>query len=155
ELMTFLSREPDPGARFGPIKAVPIGVTPPPIFLLGSGLEGAGLAGRLGLGFAFAHHISPDGHVAAMRAYREAFQPSRESPQPYSILATSDLCAETDEEAADILRSANLQFISFGQGLRNLPMPSVDEARASRFDTDEEVFRASSRERHVVGTPAV
>ena len=155
ELMTFLSREPDPGARFGPIKAVPLGVTPPPIFLLGSGLEGAGLAGRLGLGFAFAHHIAPDDYVGAMHAYREAFQPSRWSPAPYAILATSVLCAETDEEAADLLRCADLQFIRFGQGLRDLPMPSVDDARAYRFDSEEEVFRASSRERHVVGTPDV
>lgn len=155
ELMTFLSREPDPAARFGPIKAVPIGVTPPPIFLLGSGLEGAGLAARLGLGFAFAHHISPDGCVDAMRAYREGFRPSRGSPSPYAILATSVLCAESEGEADDLLRCSDLQFIRFGQGMRDLPVPSVEEARAYRFDSEEEVFRASSRERHVVGSPAV
>ena len=155
ELMTFLSREPDPAARFGPIKAVPIGVTPPPIFLLGSGLEGAQLAARVGVGYAYAHHISPDDYVAAMRAYREAFRPSRWASEPYAILAASVLCAETDEEAEDLRRCVDLQFIRFGQGLRDLPMPSVEEARAYRFDSEEEVFRASSRERHVIGTPAM
>jgi luciferase family oxidoreductase group 1 len=155
ELMTFLAREPDPGARFGPIKAVPTGVTPPPIFLLGSGLEGAQLAARLGLGYAYAHHISPESYVAAMHAYREAFQPSRWFSEPYAILATSVLCAETAEEAEDLRRCADLQFIRFGQGLRDLPMPSVEEARAYRFDSEEEAFRASSRERHIVGTPDV
>jgi len=154
ELMTFLAREPDPAARFGPIKAVPIGVTPPPIFLLGSGLEGAGLAARLGVGFAFAHHISPENHVAAMRAYREAFRPSRWSSEPYAILATSILCAETEGEVEDLLRCADLQLVRFGQGLRDLPMPSVEEARAHRFDSEEEVFRTASRGRHVAGTPA-
>ena len=153
ELMTFLTREPDPGARFGPIKAVPIGITPPPIFLLGSGFEGARLAARLGVGYAYAHHISPEDHVAAMQAYRSAFQPSRWSSEPYAILATSVLCAETDEEAEALRRCVDLQFIRFGQGLRDLPMPSVEEARAYRFDPEEEAFRASSRERHVVGTP--
>jgi len=155
ELMTFLSREPDPAARFGPIKAVPIGVTPPPIFLLGSGLEGAQVAARVGVGYAYAHHISPDDYVAAMHAYREAFRPSRWASEPYAILATSVLCAETEEEAEDLRRCADLQFIRFGQGLRDLPMPSVEEARAYCFDAEEEVFRASSRERHVIGTPAV
>ncbi|MDF2693163.1 MAG: Luciferase-like monooxygenase [Labilithrix sp.] len=154
ELMTFLTHDPDPAASFGPTKAVPLGVTPPPLFLLGSGPDGAALAARLGVGFAFAHHISPEGHVEALRAYREAFRPSRWSREPYAILATSVLCAEDDEAAEDLLRCADLSFLRFGQGLRDLPMPSIEEARAYRFDSDEEVFRQSTRTRHVFGGPA-
>ena len=154
ELLTFLSREPDPAQRFGPIKAVPLGVTPPPVFLLGSGIEGAAMAGRLGLSFAFAHHISPENPVAALNAYREAFRPSRWSEEPYALLATAALCAETDARAEDLLRCADLSFIRFGQGLRDLPMPSVEEARAYEFDSDEEVFRQAGRGRQIVGGPA-
>jgi luciferase family oxidoreductase group 1 len=154
ELMSFLAYEPDPSARFGPIKAVPLGVTPPPLFLLGSGLEGAAMAARLGVGFAFAHHISPDDHIAAMRAYRAEFQPSRWAAEPWAILATSVLCAESDEAAEDLVRCADLSFLRFGQGLRDLPMPSIEEARAYVFDTDEEVFRAAARGRSIAGGPA-
>jgi luciferase family oxidoreductase group 1 len=153
ELFTFVSRDPDPNERFGPIKAVPLGVTPPPIFLLGSGLEGAALAARLGVGFAYAHHISPEGCVAAMRAYRESFQPSRGWTKPYAILATSVLCAANDESAEDLLRCTDLSSIRFGQGLRDLPMPSIEEARAYEFDSDEEVFRGAGRGRQIAGGP--
>ena len=153
ELLSYLSHEPDPAERFGPIKAAPIGVTPPPVFLLGSGLEGARMAARLGLGFAYAHHIAPDGYVEAMKAYRDGFQPSRWLDAPYAILAAAVLCGATDAATEDLVRCADLSFLRFGQGLRDLPMPSVEEARAYTFDADEEAFRAASRGRSLAGTP--
>ncbi len=152
ELMTFLTYDPDPATRFGPIKAVPAGVAPPPIFLLGASVESAALAAALGVGFAFAHHIAPEHHVAAMLAYREAFRPSRWPPAPHAILATSVLCAADDAAAEDLSRAADLSWLRFGQGLRDLPLPSVAEARAYRFDADEEVLRRARR--HVAGGPA-
>jgi luciferase family oxidoreductase group 1 len=160
ELMTFLTREPELGARFGPIKAVPIGVPSPPLFLLGSGGESARLAARLGLGFAYAHHISsspftgPDGGAAAMRSYAEAFRPSRWLAEPRSILAASVLCAEDEAQAEDLARCADLGMVRFGQGLRDLPMPSVEEARAYRFDSEEDVFRLAARSRQIIGDPS-
>ena len=153
ELMTYLTREPDPHTRFGAIKAVPLGIPPPPLFLLGSGLDGAALAARLGVGFAFAHHIAPEGYVEAMRAYRAAFRPSAWSSDPYAILATSVLCARDDDAAEELLRCADLSFLRFGQGIRDLPMPSIEEACAYVFDAEEEVFRQASRGRHIAGGP--
>ncbi|MCW5831987.1 MAG: LLM class flavin-dependent oxidoreductase [Labilithrix sp.] len=131
---------------------MPVGVAPPPIFLLGASVESAGLAARLGVGFAFAHHIEPEHHVAATRAYREAFRPSRGSPEPYAILAASVLCAADDAAAEDLARAADLSWLRFGQGLRDLPLPSVEEARAYRFDADEEALRRPRR--YVAGGPA-
>jgi luciferase family oxidoreductase group 1 len=154
ELMTYLTRDPDPGARFGPIKAVPVGVPAPPLFLLGSGNEGARLAARLGLGFAYAHHLSPDGVAAAMRTYRDEFRPSRWWDGPRSILAVSVLCAANDDEAEDLALCTDLAVIRFGQGLRDLPMPSIEEARAYRFDADEDTLRLAARSRNVVGDPS-
>ncbi|OJY23801.1 MAG: hypothetical protein BGO98_17820 [Myxococcales bacterium 68-20] len=153
ELMTYLTSDPDPASAFGPIKAVPTGVPAPPLFVLGSGLEGAALAARLGVGFAFAHHIAPEGYASAMRAYREAFRPSRWSSSPYAILATSVLCGADDAAAEDLERCAALGWLRFGQGLRDLPTPSIEEARAYRFDPDEEVLRRSARDRHIAGGP--
>lgn len=152
ELLVYLAREPDPAAPFGPIKAVPVGVAPPPVFLLGSGEESARLAARLGLAFAYAHHIAPGG-ADALRAYREAFQPSRWWATPYTILAVSVLCAADDQAAEDLLRCNDVATLRFGQGLRDLPFPSVEEARAYRFDADEDVLRQSARGRHVAGGP--
>ncbi len=153
ELMTFLAFEPDPTARFGPIKAVPIGVKPPPLFLLGSGLEGAEIAARLGVGFAFAHHIVPEHFTAAIRHYRERFQPSAWSSAPYAILATAVVCAASDDATEDLLRCLEVSFLRFGQGLRDLPFPSVEEARAYSFDAEELAFRDAGRGRIVAGGP--
>jgi luciferase family oxidoreductase group 1 len=151
DLMTFLTRDPDPAARFGPIKAVPIGVPAPPIFILGSGIEGATMAARLGVGFAHAHHIAPENYVVAMRTYREEFRPSPHFKEPYAILATSVMVAESDAKAEDFVRCSDLAWVRFGQGIRDLPMPSIDEANAYQFDPEEEVLRHQSRTRHVVG----
>jgi luciferase family oxidoreductase group 1 len=154
DLMTFLTRDPDPAARFGPIKAVPIGVPCPPIFLLGSGIEGATMAARLGVGFAHAHHIAPEHYIVAMRTYRDQFQPSVHFREPYAILAASVMIAETDAKAEDFVRCSDLSWVRFGQGIRDLPMPSVEEARAYQFDPEEEVLRQQGRVRHVVGDAA-
>jgi luciferase family oxidoreductase group 1 len=154
ELLAYLRYEPDPHVRFGPTKAVPIGVAPPPVFLLSSGMDGSALAARLGLGLAYAHHIGPDEYAASMRAYRETFQPSAWAARPYAILATSVFCAATDAAAEDLVRCASLSVLRAGQGLRDLPFPSVAEARAYAFDADEEALRRGGRTRFVAGEPA-
>jgi luciferase family oxidoreductase group 1 len=154
QLLDFLTREPDPKVPFGPIKAVPTGVAAPPVFILSSGPDGAALAARLGLGLAYAHHIAPDEYATHMRAYREAFRPSAWGAAPYAILATSVLCADDDRGAEDFLRAAEIGFLRYGQGLRDLPLPSVAEARAYTFDADEDALRAASRARHVAGDAA-
>lgn len=151
ELMVYLTRENAPETRFGPIKATPMGVTPPPLFLLGSGIDGARLAAEQGLGFAYAHHIAPDGMAEAMRTYRRAFRPSRWWSAPRSILAVSAMCARDEGHAEDLLRCIDVGILRFGQGFRDLPIPSIEEARAYTFDADEETLRRGTRGRYVVG----
>ena len=154
ELMVYLTRENDPATRFGPIKAAPVGVAPPPLFLLGSGVEGARLAAEQGLGFAYAHHIAPEGMAEAMRTYREAFVPSGSKcawPAPRSILAVSAMCARDEAHAEDLLRCIDVGALRFAQGYRDLPVASIEEARAYAFDPDEETLRQGTRGRHVVG----
>lgn len=154
ELMTFVSRDPDPNARFGPIKAVPIGVPAPPVFVLGSGLDSARLAARLGVGYAFAHHIGPDGYADAMRLYRTHFQKSSHPcglAAPYAILATGVICLADESDLDAYERASSIGWLRFGQGLRDLPMPSLDEARAYRFDPEEDVLREQGRGRSLIG----
>lgn len=157
ELLAFLTYEPDPAQRFGPLKATPIGVTPPPVFLLGSGADSARLAASLGLGYAYAHHIGPDGFAEAMQTYRAEFKVSESATslrKPHAILAVATTCAESEAHAADLERASSLGWLRFGQGLRDLGSPSIEEARAYQFDADEEVFRASGNGRLLIGEPA-
>jgi luciferase family oxidoreductase group 1 len=152
ELMTYLTREPDPAERFGPTKAIPIGVPAPPIYVLGSGLDSARVAARLGVGYAFAQHIGGDGYAEALRHYRAHFQPSPSRGAPYAILAVAALCVEKDAELYE--KAATIGWLRFGQGLRDLPAPSLEEARAYEFDEEEKVFAAAGRGRSFIGEPA-
>jgi luciferase family oxidoreductase group 1 len=161
ELTAFLAD--DSGARASPaspaalpqprIRAIPLGVPPPDLWVLGSSDYGGAFAARRGLGFAFARHINPADAVATLRAYRTAYRPSPSRPAPDAILALSVVCAETDARAEELAACLDLSTIRFLRGVRDLPFPSVDEARAYRFDAEEDTLRRLHRDRHVVGSP--
>jgi luciferase family oxidoreductase group 1 len=153
DLLDLLARDPDPNVRFGELKAVPTGVPSPELWMLGSGGDGARLAAERGLGFAFAHHFSPGDAKHALRTYRDEFAPSPMLDAPRTMLAVSVICGETDADAELLAKSGELAWIRFGQGLRDLPLPSTEEALAYRYDGDEEILRAGLRERHTVGGP--
>ena len=40
------------------------------------------------------------------------------------------------------------------RGVRDLPFPTVEEARAYRYDPQEEALRRLHRDRHIIGSPA-
>src|SRR6202050_2981571 len=76
DLLTFLDHGFPPGHPLERIRAMPDDVPMPEVWLLGSSDFSAELAARLGLRFAFAHHIQPFPAIAALRMYREHFEPS-------------------------------------------------------------------------------
>ncbi len=145
--------EPDPRAPFNGIKAIPTGVPAPAIFVLVSSAESAERAGRRGLGMAYAHHFAPDGAEAAVCAYRASFVPSAARAEPEALLAVAAICGEDDAHARRLARSAELSFLRFGQGLRDLPLPSVEEAEAYPYDVDERALVDAMRARAFVGGP--
>ena len=113
-------------------------------WLLGSSEAGGGMiAAQRGLGFAFAHQINPDDAVAVLRRYRETFVPSARRPEPWAILALAVICAETDAAAEELALSGELGMVRFLQGIRDRPMPSVEEARAHVYDAEQEALRAA------------
>jgi luciferase family oxidoreductase group 1 len=135
------------------VRAIPVGVAAPALWVLGSSDFGGAFAARLGLGFAFARHINPLDAIAVLRAYRATFRPSATHSTPEAILALSVVCAETDDEAETLASSVDLSTARFNRGIRDLPFPSVEEARAYRYDEQEESLRRLYRNRHVVGSP--
>lgn len=153
ELMTLLGADPDPAVPFGALKAVPTGVPAPELHLLGASIESATFAAEQGLGFAYAHHFHPSDAVAALTRYRAAFRASDWRSAPRAILAVAVVCGESDAHAEDLARSGDVAWLRFGQGLRDLPLPSVAEARAFTFDADDESLRQLHRIRTVVGGP--
>lgn len=155
ELFAYLADDGPPREPYaGGIRAAPLGTGSPVTWILGSTDFGARYAAEHGLPFAFAQHINPADAVDVLHMYRAAFQPSAGLREPRSILATFALCAGSDDEVKDFERGAALSTLRFARGLRDLPHPSPDEARA--FEWDEEatnVVRAFGA-RGFIGTEA-
>jgi luciferase family oxidoreductase group 1 len=149
------SRETVPGFRASvDITAVPDGVAPPEIYLLGSSDFSARLAAERGLGFAFAHHINPGPAVESLWLYHERFRPSPFLSAPRSLVAVSAVCADTDAEADVLARSADLAILRLHRGEMG-PLPSVDEATAYPYTPPErEQVRQYREQRLFVGSPA-
>jgi luciferase family oxidoreductase group 1 len=137
---------------FRNVVAMPSDVHLPPLYLLGSSDYSAELAGRIGMGFAFAHHFATYDAVAAMRAYRERFQPAGWREAPHAILAIAAVCAETESEAERLASSMDLNWLRRAQGEYH-PLPSPEEAAAYPYTEPHRARMRKTRERLFVGTP--
>src|SRR5262249_21011244 len=95
ELLSSLGT-PEPGQR---VRAVPGADAAVEVWILGSSLFGAELAGALGLPFAFASHFAPALLLDAIEIYRRGFRPSARLDRPRLMLGVNAVCADSDDEA--------------------------------------------------------
>ncbi len=153
ELLAFSAGQFPEGHPFQSVRAVPIDVELPPIWLLGSSGYSAQVAAMIGVGFAFARHINPDGAVEAMRMYREQFTPSERLTEPHAILTTSVICADTNERAEELASSVGLSFLRLRSGRPGL-LPSPEEAMAYPYTEMERAQVEAYRSHHIIGDPA-
>ena len=123
ELLRYLG-PPQPGA---PVAAHPGQGTNVPVWILGSSLYGASLAAALGLPYAFASHFAPGDLDAAVRLYRERFQPTEFGRTPRFMLAVNVVAADTDAEAQRLRTSQMISFARLRLGMPGLLPPPVDD----------------------------
>jgi len=118
----------------------------PEVWLLGSSPQSAIWAGELGLPYAFADFINPDGaEIAAL--YRERFVPSERLAAPRVLVGAAAICAPSDEEAERLAASGRMTFSLLRQG-RLIPVPPVEKAQ--RF---VERYGEPRGRRAVLGSP--
>ena len=125
----------------------------PEVWLLGSSLFSATLAGRLGLPFSFAHHFSPGSTEPALAQYRASFRASAFLAEPRAMVAVGVLCAPSAEEAdwlAGPSRLATLQLRTNRLG----PLPTPEVAANYRYTSEERSLVDSVMATHLVGDPA-
>jgi luciferase family oxidoreductase group 1 len=134
------------------VRAVPGAGLNVPIWLLGSSLFSAQLAGMLSLPFAFASHFAPDLLMQALATYREHFRPSEQLQKPYAMVAANVIAAASEEEARRLFTSLQQQFVNLRRGTPGLLPPPIDriEDYASAPELAN-VYRALARS--YVGTP--
>jgi luciferase family oxidoreductase group 1 len=107
-----------PFARLG--HALPGGDERPEIWLLGSSPQSAVWAAQLGLPYAFADFINPDGAEIA-RSYRER------ADAPHVAVGVWAICADTDEEAERLASSIAMSMAMLRRS-RPIPVPPVEKA---------------------------
>jgi luciferase family oxidoreductase group 1 len=132
------------------VRAAPLGVEPPEVWVLGSSAVGAGLAAQLGLRLSFAHFVSPAFAAQIVAGYRAQFRPSRHCSAPQASLAVSVICADTDAEATRLARSDDLWHLTGARHDRE-PLMTTDEAATFRPTDIEEQLLVQQKGRRIVG----
>jgi luciferase family oxidoreductase group 1 len=109
------------------IHAIPGEGTNVPLWILGSSLYGAQLAGMMGLPYAFASHFAPQAMAEAVSIYRERFEPSAQLSKPHVMIGCNVIVADTEDEARKLFTSPQQQFTRMVRGTRGQLPPPVDD----------------------------
>ncbi|WP_292070016.1 LLM class flavin-dependent oxidoreductase [Brevundimonas sp. UBA7534] len=112
------------------VRAVPGAGLRVPIWLLGSSLFSAQLAGQLGLPYAFASHFAPELLLEALALYRRSFEPSEHLDKPHAMAAINVFAADTDEEGVRLSTSMQQSFARLTTGKPGKLPPPVDDIAA-------------------------
>jgi luciferase family oxidoreductase group 1 len=134
------------------VRAVPGVGTEVPLWILGSSLFGAQLAGMLGLPFAFASHFAPDALMQALQVYRSRFAPSKQLGHPHAMVGCNVVVADTDAEAAVLFTSTQQRFVDMQRNRRGKlapPIPSMD----SYWSASEKMQASAMLACSFVGSP--
>ncbi len=155
ELLAYLGNTMPPNHPFARLAALPGRPEWPDPWLLGSSPQSGIWAAQLGLPYAFADFISPNG-VEYTAHYRSAFTPSAWRSAPEVVVALWVVCAETDEEAERLASSGVMTFRLLRRG-QLIPVPPV--SRALAFIEEEQHQRSAGLpvaipdRRRIVGSP--
>ncbi len=123
-----------------------------PIWLLGSSLFSAQLAGQKGLPYAFASHFAPRYMHEAIRVYRNYFRPSAVLEKPYVMLGVPLVAAPTDEEAEFLATTVYQRVLALIRGESLVLRPPV-ESMAGRWLPHEKDAVGSFLAMAMVGGP--
>jgi luciferase family oxidoreductase group 1 len=149
ELLGYLDDNLPPDFPFARLAKVLPGLPEKPEpWLLGSSPQSAIWAGQLGLPYAFADFINPEGAEIA-DLYRRRFVPSPTLESPRLAVGVWAIAAPSDEEAERLAASSRMAMTLLRQG-RLIPVPPVE--RALRFLAQENV--TPHRRRALLGTAA-
>ncbi|HEX6693916.1 MAG TPA: LLM class flavin-dependent oxidoreductase [Longimicrobiales bacterium] len=128
ELLAWIENRIPAEHPFARVAQLPGSPAAPEPWLLGSSPQSGIWAAELGLPYAFADFINPEG-AAIARRYREGFQPSHTAAKPHVMVCSWVVCADTDEEARVLASSAEMSMRLLFRG-QLIPVPSVEKAQA-------------------------
>ena len=121
---------PDGAAHSTRIISAPSAGTDVPIWVLGSTVAGASIAGQLGLPFAIASHFAPDQVDEAIAVYRQTFNPKAVTARlekPYLLVGVNVMACDDAAEARRQFTSVEQSFAGIRRGLDGPLSAPVDD----------------------------
>jgi luciferase family oxidoreductase group 1 len=137
----------------GGARAIPEPTVPPELWMVGSSIDSAEAAGRLGLPYAYAHAIVGAGTAAALAAYRAAFRPSPLLAAAYPAVAIIAVLADTETRAHELATPFVLGQILMRTGDPDTVLPSERRTAEHHFTAPEVEFLRQRIGPQFIGTP--
>lgn len=120
---------------YGRLVAAPVVDEVPQLFVLGSSGYGTQFAAVNGMSTVFAHHMSPDLAVPALKQYRERFQPRQDGATPYSAMSVLSFASDDPDAVAEFEAGWTLTIANLRRGVREPLRPEQvrEYARSPEF----------------------
>ena len=123
------------------VKMSPRADPPPEVWMLGTSVKSAELAGELGMNYCFGYFMSNAGDMKeVIDIYRDSFKPAVDGQKPQVMITVTAFVAETKEKAEDIAMSTLIWGVEkervFGQSDVDDGIPSIEDA--NNFELTEE-----------------
>jgi luciferase family oxidoreductase group 1 len=151
ELLALLEERIPPDHPFARLSRLPGHPHVPEPWLLGSSPQSGIWAADLGLPYAFADFINPQGATIAAE-YHKRFRDSGRLAASRLAVAVWAICAETDEEALRLAASSRMTMTLLRRG-RLIPVPPPEKALRFLESEGLSLDRAPQGRRTVVGSP--
>ncbi|MEU6996453.1 LLM class flavin-dependent oxidoreductase [Streptomyces sp. NPDC046465] len=154
DLLSFVTGSFPESHPYRGITALPAPPAPPEVWLLGSSVSSAVMAGERGLPYAFAQHFfGARGAEEALLAYRAAFRPSVLLATPHALLTVHTVCGEDDAHAHHLAAPAVASALQVDGLVRAEPLPSPEDAAALDWPDKEREYAAELLAEQAVGGP--
>ncbi len=118
ELVAFLGEGFPEGHPYESLVAAPVVGEVPQLFVLGSSDYGPKFAAVNGMNAVFAHHMSPEIAVEALRDYRRDFTPRHEGDLPHSAMSVLNFASDDDEARLEFEAAWTLTMQNLRRGVR-------------------------------------
>ena len=152
ELLAYIEDRMPPDHPFAKLASTLPGLPhAPEPWLLGSSAQSALWAAELGLPYAFADFINPQG-VPIVATYLERFADSLRLATPLVAVGVWVLCAESLEEAEYLAASSRWAIVKLRRG-ELIAVPPPDQALRNLQADERSGLRTGQRRRTVLGTP--
>ena len=142
ELLAFLGDGFPDGHPYQPLVVAPLVPERPQLFVLGSSPYGPRFAAVNGMSAVFAHHMSPELAIEALREYRREFTPQHEGDEPYSAMSVLAFAGEDEADVTEFEAGWTLTIQNIRRGIREPLRPEA----VREFAASEE-FRAGGSRR--------